>query len=268
MIALLIDEIGNSISLDYYKQYSGRIFTTNKDINFFDKKILGNQVLLDQFLASQRIDGLLLLKEHEKIKLFDVSNFKTKSPLVCVSNKKWILKQKRLYTKRTNLFFDECQSILLVDEKTQLKQPFIDGNLISLIKVYQDKNYKQFVIDSEKWLFDNQNKIYEQIMVRYYAGMVYYFKLNNINKALEHLGIAILFCPQMPELWCVWGDILVDSKQYEKALEIFRNADHVKKHRNIFDNYPLWLDRNESYAESMIVKLKKIVQTIQIVTTV
>ena len=123
-------------------------------------------------------------------------------------------------------------------------------------------------IESEKWIFHNLNITSKQVMLRYYCGLVCHFKLKNTKKALEHLGVSIFLMPSMPELWCAWGDILLDIKQYEKAKHIYKNANIVKKHRNIYDRFPLWIKKNEDYAENMYRLVSDTLQGIKIIKSV
>lgn len=268
MIALLIAEISEPRELEYYKSFSNKIYTTNKDINYLDKNILSNSVLLENFIHTNKLDGILYLKSEEKIKLFDFSDFSNRSQNVCISDKKWIVKEKRLFSHKINIHSDNCQSIILLNENKTFEHPIIDNNLHSLANEYKNKNYRGFVIEAEKWLFDNAHKGYNQIMVRYYCALVYYFKLKDLRKSLEHIGLALLLAPSMVELWCAWGDILLAEKQYEKALSIFKNAVLVKKERNIFDNNPIWIERNEEYSQSMLEKTERLVKNIMIITNV
>jgi hypothetical protein len=72
----------------------------------------------------------------------------------------------------------------------------------------------------------------------------------------------------MPELWCAWGDILLDKKMYEKSKIIYKNAIIAKNQRNIFDRFPLWLSRNSEYPQAMHQKINESVKKIKTVKSI
>jgi len=265
MIAILIDQLTNPSQEVYFKKFSDLIVTTNPDYKYLDIKTLTDRNLLEKYCSQNKIDGILKINPNETIKHICLDNFDLKTNFVCVSDGVWIKKQKRFFSNRL-LFKDHLsQQILIHNSDTKFKSPILDDSLKDLINLYQKKDYKKFVLESEKWVFHNSTENQNQIMIRYYCGLVYNFKLNNIKKSLEHLGIAIFLAPSMCELWCAWGDVLLDNKFYEKSLQIYKNAITVKKNRDIFDTQPIWINRNEGYAEKIYASVKKTIDSIKIV---
>jgi len=188
MIAILIDHLKDPSQEVYFKKFSDLILTTNQDFKYFDSKILNDKNSLEKFCSQNKIDGILKVNASESIKHFSLDDFEVKTNFVCVSDGKWIKKQKR-----------------------------------------------------------------------------FFFKMQNLKKSLEHLGVAIFLAPSMVELWCAWADILLDNKFYEKSLAIYKNAMIVKQKRDIFDTQPIWIDRNEDYAKKMYDSVKKTISNIKIV---
>lgn len=267
MIGLLITDVLTSQETSYFSKFSNKIFTDNRDVNFLDHTLLNDANSLENLLNQHNISCLLSIKKNEKIKVLNLENIETKSNRVCLTDKKWILKAPRFFSNKTNKAAAICQNIIITQEE-KIEYPILDDDFHILKNLYKEKKYQQFVVESEKWIFHNLEKTQKQLMLRYYCGLVYYFKLQNIKKSLEHLGIALLINPGMPELWCAWGDILLDKKMYEKSKYIYKNAIISQKARNIFDNYPLWLDRNSGYAENMYKKIKESVKNIKTVRSI
>jgi tetratricopeptide (TPR) repeat protein len=265
MIAILIDQLTNPSQEIYFKKFSDLIVTTNPDYKYLDIKTLTDRNLLEKYCYQNKIDGILKINANETIKHISLDNFDLKTNFVCVSDGIWIKKQKRFFSNRLLFKEQSSQQILIHNSDTKFKSPILDNSLKDLINLYQKKDYKKFVLESEKWVFHNSTENQNQIMIRYYCSLIYNFKLNNIKKSLEHIGIAIFLAPSMCELWCAWGDVLLDNKFYEKSLQIYKNAITVKQNRDIFDTQPIWIDRNEKYAEKMYASVKKTIDSIKIV---
>lgn len=267
MIALLLKEIHDTKETEYYKQFSEKIFTTNPNINFLSFEELKNQNILQKLLEKHKIQGILVLEKNEKIKLLKLEDFTNRSDYICVSDKNWVNKELRVFSNNIKKTAEQCQQIVVSTDK-KIDNPVLPFELNFLKDIYKKNDFAKFVLESEKWIFHNLNITSKQVMLRYYCGLVYHFKLKNTKKALEHLGVSIFLMPSMPELWCAWGDILLDIKQYEKAKNIYKNANIVKKHRNIYDRFPLWIKKNEDYAENMYRLVSDTLQGIKIIKSV
>lgn len=265
MIAILIDNFTNPSQEASFKKFSNHILTTNKEYKYFDIKTLSDKSKLEKYCVQNKIDGILKVNSQEEIKHISLENFELKTNFACISDGKWVKKQKRFYSHKLLYKQQSAQQILLKNSTTKFKSPMLDDELKDLIKIYQEKDYKKFLMESEKWIFHNSTEIQKQVMIRYYCGLIYNFKMNNLKKSLEHLGIAIFLAPSMCELWCAWGDILLDNKFYDKALQIYKNAIIVKEKRDIFDTQPIWIERNEEYAKKMFDSVKKTIESIKIV---
>jgi tetratricopeptide (TPR) repeat protein len=267
MIALLVTDVLQKSELDRFLIYSDKIFTDNSDINYLDKNLLYEANSLENILKKNNISSVILLKKSEKIKLLNLENVETKCNLVCLTDKNWIIKVPRFFSNNCNKKSDSCQNIILTQDN-KIEIPILDDELEHLKTLYRDKKYQNFVVESEKWIFHNLGKNDIQVMLRYYCGLIYYFKLGNIKKSLEHLGISIILNPHMPELWCAWGDILLDKKMYEKSKIIYKNAIIAKNQRNIFDRFPLWLSRNSEYPQAMHQKINESVKKIKTIKSI
>ena len=265
MIAILIDHLKDPSQEVYFKKFSDLILTTNQDFKYFDSKILNDKNSLEKFCSQNKIDGILKVNASESIKHFSLDDFEVKTNFVCVSDGKWIKKQKRFFSNKLLYKNQSSQQIILQDTSVKFKSPILDDDCKDLVSIYEKKDYKKFLLESEKWIFHNSKEIQNQVMIRYYCGLVYNFKMQNLKKSLQHLGVAIFLAPSMVELWCAWADILLDNKFYEKSLAIYKNAMIVKQKRDIFDTQPIWIDRNEDYAKKMYDSVKKTISNIKIV---
>ena len=264
MIAILIDKLTNPEQEKYFSQFTDIIYSTNKDFKFFDSKLLKNEKEFELFLKQKKLTGLLKVEANEKIKLLDLDSFTEKTNFVCISDNVWVQKKLRFFSPFVTNKKTICQSIIIQTETNSFTHPLIDEKFDDLISIYQKKQYKKFVTECEKWIFHNSKQNQKQIMLRYYCGLVYNFKLNDLRKSLEHLGIAIILAPFLPELWCAWADILLDRKYYDKCEEIYSCACKIKTDRDIFDLYPMWIDRNDSYAEKMLKNVQDTLKSIKI----
>lgn len=264
MIAIIIDELKNPEQEKYFKQFSDITYSTNKDFNFLDPKLLKNEKELGLFLKQKKIQGILQVKAAEKIKLLNLEDFSEKTQFVCVSDNVWVQKKQRFFSSFVTNKKLVCQSIIIQNETNSFPHPLIDDKFEDLISFYKKKEYKKFVTESEKWIFHNSKQNQKQVMLRYYCGLIYNFKLNDFRKSLEHLGIAIILAPYLPELWCAWADILLDRKYYDKCEEIYSCACKIKTERDIFDLYPMWIDRNDLYAEKMLKSVQDTLKNIKI----
>lgn len=265
MIAILINKLTNPEQEKYFKQFTDIIFSTNKDFKYLDLSVTKSKKTLESFLRAKKIDGILMVDPDDQIKLFNLENFDSKTNFICVSDGVWVQKKSRFFCPFVTNQIPLCQSIIIQTAKNSFKHPIIDDTFEKIKELYRKKEYKKFVIESEKWIFDNSKENNKQIMLRYYCSLVYNFKLNNLRKSLEHIGIAIMLAPFMSELWCAWGDILLDKKLYDKSEAIYRCACSIKDSRDIFDLQPMWIDRNDLYPNKMLDTVRQALTNVQII---
>ena len=79
---------------------------------------------------------------------------------------------------------EQCQQIVVSTDK-KIDNPVLPFELNFLKEIYKKNDFAKFVLESEKWIFHNLNITSKQVMLRYYCGLVYHFKLKNTKNSLK-----------------------------------------------------------------------------------
>lgn len=213
---------------------------------------------VEQFVNDNNLDGVMIMEDEEELVYFDKS---LGVPYICLTDGEWITKPARVFSKTLK----HTDNPSIIKTANTLSGPKIDQFLYKdLFNLYQEKNYTKFAVDVEKYFFHNPSMIPKSVMLHYYAAVVYFLILKNTKKCLSHVCQALIASPSMSELWCLWADVLVESKKYSEAYHIYDTAVLAGKNRNIYDQVPVWLKKYEEYPESMKVKIKKLMDNTQV----
>ncbi len=247
--ALILKRSQNQQKIDSLKQHDAEVFVST----IFDDDKNCNEENYSLFCAQNNLDSFLLIEEDEEIKHFD-SSFSFN--YVCLTDGEWIAKPKRIFNYKSNYTFQGMPCIL--KKTNSLKGIKVDESFSFFKNLHLEKQYKQFVLEIEKWFFHNVTNYSKNVMLRYYAAVIYFMETKNIKSGLVQLSQALLSHPQHSELWCLWGDHLVQSKRYHEAYHIYDTAIIAGKYRNIYDENPVWLKKYDTYPQDMMLKIKKI----------
>lgn len=245
--AILLPNVSNKELVDDCHQFCDLVITYTKD-----------ELFSDDFLPKNKLDFYLLLKEGEQIKFCESLSPDNK---VFITDNNWLIKQKRTFT--LNPFAsDSSGGIVIIQSLNKLHQPFIEQE--NLKSIYLQKKYEMFVLETEKYLFDNFKKTFP--FLRYYLSLVYFFKLNNGNKAQTHLSILLNEHKYLAEAWCLLGDILIASKKHFDAIKAYENAIIYGKKRNIYDGDPMWIPKYDIYPKEMLAKIQNLIDNTKILS--
>ena len=246
-LAIIAKNFDAANDLSDLKKHGYPVFS---DIIFDNDNAINDEQCL-HFCNDHDLDALVFAKPSEEIKRIDDSvNF----PYICVTDGEWIIKPKRIYRKDTKFSCDGVPCIF--KNKNLIKGPKIDESFADFINIYLSKNYKDFVVEVEKWFFHNVKNYSKNVMLRYYVAVTCFLKTNNTKQGMIQLCQAMLSHPQYSELWCLWADFLIENKRYHDAYHIYDISILAGKHRNIYDENPVWLKKYDSYPNDMKSKIK------------
>jgi len=227
---------------EYYEKFADYIF---ENIEQEEQKI-------SQIMIENNVSKMLFLNGDEEIRFLD---FKTASNIVSVTDSEWIIKRNDFVSSD-----GYGNSPTILKTKTNIKQPVINKKVSSF---FQKQEWEKFLLEAEKWIFYNSVLSPDFVFIKYYLALTYYFKMKNSSKAIEHLTVCLAYKPEMSELWCLWGDMLLDMKKYMDALKIYKNALYAGQKRDIYDEYPMWIKKYKEYPESMIDKINNIMNNMR-----
>lgn len=253
--ALILRNSTDKQKIDNLKRFSCDVlFSTN-----FDNIEQCTEENYKHFCEENKYESLLILNEDEDIKFFD-SSFSFN--YVCITDGEWIIKPRRVYNICQKYSLEGMPCIL--KKNNALKGIKVDESFEFFKKLYQEKQFKQFVLEIEKWFFHNFKNYSKNVMLRYYATVIYLMKLNDARSGIIQLTQALMSHPQHSELWCLWGDHLVQSKKYHEAYHIYETALSAGKLRNIYDENPVWLKKYDVYPKDMMSKIKHLCEKTKI----
>jgi hypothetical protein len=226
----------------------------------FDEIENPNDNLLHEFCINNKIDSLIFLEDGENIKHLDTA---FSYSYACVTDGEWIIKPKKTFSlSKRNPTASDRPTVIKTNKK--ISGPKIDDAFDFLKKIYLEKNMAKFVVEVEKWFFHNSQAPNISIMLRYYASVAYFFKLKNSKQGMAQICQSLLTHPQHSEIWCLWGDVLVEAKKYHEAYHIYNTAFEAGKHRNIYDVNPVWLKKYNEYPKEMASKVKNLIDNIKV----
>lgn len=246
--AILIPNIASKEIIDSCQKFCDTIVLYTKE-----------DVLNEKVIPKNKIAFYLLLKENEEIKFCDDLRMDSK---VFVTDHEWMIKQKRIFhNNEAEKYLDDGNPII-IKTKNKIYGPFINDE--KLKKLYVEKRYEEFVMEAEKFIFDNYSKNFP--FIRYYMAMIYFFKLNNPEKTQQHLSLILNSYKYMSEAWCLLGDILIESKKHFDAIKAYENAIIYGKERNLYDGDPVLLKKYNKYPKEMLDKLNNLISNTKVVS--
>jgi len=223
----------------------------------FDNIEIEDTMMVRKFCEDNKLSAVLFLNDDEELLHLDKS---FTSKYICLTDGEWILKTNRVFSHNSK----PNTNPTIVKTSKIPNGPKIDEAYTEFLKIYQEKNYSKFVVEIEKYFFHYPNMIPKSVILHYYAAVVYFFKLRNIKKGMSHICQGLIAKPSMSELWCLWGDVLVESKKYSEAYHIYDTAISAGKQRNIYDELPVWLKKYEEYPQEMKSKIKNLIDKTQV----
>lgn len=238
--AILVPNVSSKEIIDNCHKYCDLVITYTKD-----------EILMDDFLPKNKLNFYLLLKENEEIKFCESLSPDNK---VFITDSNWLVKQKRTFSLNS-FATDDSGGVVIIQSHNKLSGPFIKQE--NLKSIYLQKNYELFVLETEKYLFDNFQKKFP--FLRYYISMVYFFKLQNGSKAQTHLSVLLNEHKNLSEAWCLLGDILVSTKKHFDAIKAYENALIYGKQRDIYDGNPMWIPKYDIYPKQMLQKIQNLI---------
>lgn len=122
------------------------------------------------------------------------------------------------------------------------------------------KDYDNFILAADSFLFKEMRPTYPVVMTRYYLGLVYTHIKRDSHEATRNLMFSISQRPLMAEFWCALGDCFYWSGATERAMEFYRNAQALGKHRATDDPYPIELSKYGEYPQKMMSLCKEIIK--------
>lgn len=255
-IAIIIKNCNNAENRFNLHEYSKNILVNT----IFDNTININDDLMYKFCVDNDFDNLIFLEDKEEIKYLD----KTFSyNYTCVTDSEWIIKPKRIFSlSKKNPTPSSKPTIIKTNKK--ISGPKLDDYFVLFKKIYLEQSPAEFVIEVEKWFFHNPQSTNINIMLRYYASVFYFFKLKNNKQGMAQICQSLLTHPQHSEIWCLWGDVLIEMKKYHEAYYIYNTALEAGKHRDIYDVNPVWLKKYNEYPNEMILKIKNLINNIKV----
>jgi tetratricopeptide (TPR) repeat protein len=232
--AIIIQNCENYNTIKEHEKYCDSIFVdTNSE---------------ERILQKYNIDYYLHLLENEEIvfcKSFD-NNTKT-----FISDGNWMIPSNRIYPERPRNG-NPC----VIKTNKFIELPFIENNQLKTI--FQEKNYSEFVLESEKFIFENPR--YNDKFLEYYMSMTFFFKLNDYKKAQLYLSRFINMNLNFAEGWCLLGDFLIHMKKNVEAIRAYENAMEYGKKRDVYDGLPICLKKYISYPQEMLSKIRHLLE--------
>lgn len=123
-------------------------------------------------------------------------------------------------------------------------------------------NHENFLNMSEKYMRLNKKKSIASTMNKYYFSMVKAFQKQDSKAAIQNLIQCIEYYPLMAEFWCLLGDIYYENlHQYEMAAEFYENGYILGSQRKTNDQWPIDIDKYDTYPKKMIESCKALVLT-------
>lgn len=111
---------------------------------------------------------------------------------------------------------------------------------------------KEFITKAEEFLFLSKKNDMPQIMINYYLALVKCTKKLNLQDAIQHILICLIYKPDMAEFWCCLGDIFYQNNDTEKAKMFYKIAISAGKKRKKSDVWPLEIKKYKEYPNNMI----------------
>lgn len=218
-----------------------------------------------------------IINGHNFIKEIVNTSDKPEIYSVSILNEFTITKEIRLFHKNKKVKFQNAYYESVI-EKSQAINVFISTkNIIDYNKILKhfieeeekqpnQNNYKyysaccylacnminEFISKSEEFLFLSKKNDMPQIMINYYLALVKCTKKLNLQSALKHILVCILYKPDMAEFWCCLGDIYYQLNETEKAKIFYTIAISVGKKRKKHDLWPLEIKKYKEYPNKMI----------------
>ena len=111
---------------------------------------------------------------------------------------------------------------------------------------------KEFITKAEEFIFLSKKNEMPQIMTNYYLAVVKCIKKINLQDAIKHISVCILYKPDMAEFWCCLADIFYQNNDIEKAKVFYKIAIIAGSKRRKFDTWPLEIKKYKEYPSNMI----------------
>ena len=200
------------------------------DTSFINKHSINlvSSKYFDKYKNNKK-DKILLVKNNQKIISLGNSVLSeeciTHVSVICG---KWTVKEKQIISST------DCPNILseIIIEENR-KPPYLKDK--TAISFYQDKNWNEFIFQSNKTLTSlNQND--PEILVHlYYNFCVSYFKLGQRKNAYKFTESALALEKNFHELLSTAGDAACYEGDYSHAKKLYEAAIEAYKNRKISD---------------------------------
>lgn len=168
--------------------------------------------------------NILVIKNNQKIlELGDKENFDKCLSHVSIICGKWIVKENQILNQYNCK--DNLSGIILEENR---KPPYLKDKIS--VNFYQEKNWNEFILQSNKTLTGLNQNDPEILIHLYYNFCVSYFKLGQRKNAYKFTESALSLERNFHELLstaadaaCYEGDYSHAKKLYEGAIEAYRN---------------------------------------------
>lgn len=272
-----IGSINNKITeknLYYYNEYN-----KSKIRNDLSKKIKTKWILFlddDEFINDKNIENIKNIINNKSNFLYYRflvinNNIINKKIKLIMNNKNYfwqgiineeiIYKNKKSITE-TNINIEKTSK--LNKDKINFYINLLNNNIDNDINSYYqlsilyniiDKNIKS-IKNAEKFLFLSNN-INKKRYINILLSWIYIYKIHNFNKANNILFKEIAQKPNIPELWCLLGDLYYKIKDYKNSKKYYQNAIISSKY---IDKNNLFLDieKHYNYPNKQIKKCENI----------
>jgi len=238
--AIIIQECDDYNVIREHSKYSENIFV---DVGTEEK-----------LLKKYELDFYLFLKEKEEIvvcKNFD-NNTRT-----FISDGNWMIPENRIFplAHRTGT---PC----VIKANQYLELPFLKNK--TLKDLFQKKDYESFVLESEKYIFENPK--YDDTYLEYYMAMTYFFKIKEFKKSQLYISRFIDRYKNFAEGWCLLGDFFVHHRKNIEAIKAYENAIEYGSKRNVYDGMPICLKKYVTYPQEMLGKIKQLLENTSVLS--
>ena len=220
--------------------YFENINNISNNASFVSNRALCDLYDLSYLKKNKNIESVLEIKNNETIINLDFDN--KKSNFVNITSGEWTVKFERLISLENN----SNTKIQNIEIQSNLKHPFLSKNLDKIKEYYVNKNYNEFIIESELLLQKNKLIFEDYIMLCYYCANVYWFKLKNFDKAKNLLLKCVSIKPNFHEAWCAWADVLLDIGLNKKAIDSYEKCIEHYKTRNL-DEEKVPINKSRGY---------------------
>lgn len=109
-----------------------------------------------------------------------------------------------------------------------------------------------FISKAEEFLFLSKKNDMAQIMTNYYLAIAKCVAKKNLENAIKHIIICLLYKPDMAEFWCCLGDIFYQNNNFNKAIIFYKIATEAGSKRKKCDFWPLEIKKYKEYPNRMI----------------